>query len=69
MWRIDKPGAVASEGPVQEGKFTHLALDGPAEQVFFPAVELAVSLERTGMRAEAPSSPYVYRGLCGKLWR
>lgn len=69
LWRIDKAGAVAPVGPLPEGKFTHLALDGPAEQVFFPAVELAVSLERAGVRPEAPSLPYVYRGLCGKLWR
>lgn len=69
LWRIDKAGAVAGVGPLKAGKFTHLALDAPAEQVFFPAVELAVSVERAGVRPEAPSSPFVYRGLCGKLWR
>lgn len=69
LWRIDKTGAVAPVGPVPQGKFTHMALDAPAEKVFFPAVELAVSLEPAGSRPQAPSSPFVYRGLCGKLWR
>lgn len=69
LWRIDKAGAVAAVGPLPNGKFTHLDLNEPAEQVFFPAVELAVSLEPSGTRPEAPTSPYVYRGLCGKLWR
>ena len=69
LWRIDKAGAVAGVGPLPEGKFVHLALDEPAEQVFFPAVELAVSIEPAGVRPGAPSSAFVYRGLCGKVWR
>lgn len=69
LWRIDKAGGVASVGPLAEGRFTHLELGEPAEKVFFPAVELAVSLEAVGGRPEAPSLPFVYRGLCGKLWR
>ena len=56
-------------GPLLEGKFVHLALDAPAEQVFFPAVELAVSIEPVEVRPGAPSSGFVYRGLCGKVWR
>ena len=69
LWRIDKAGAVAGVGPLPEGKFVHLALDAPAEQVFVPAVELAVSIESAGSRPGAPSSSFVYRGLCGKVWR
>lgn len=69
LWRIDKAAAVAGVGPLPQGKFTHLALDAPAEQVFFPAVELAVSVEGADTRPAGPTSPYVYRGLCGKLWR
>lgn len=69
LWRIDKAGAVAAVGPLPNGRFTHIELDQPAEQAFFPAVELAVSLEPAGSRPEAPTMPYVYRGLCGKLWR
>ena len=72
LWRIDKAGAVTAVAPlpdVSSGTITHLALNAPAEQVFFPAVELAVSLEPVGSQPEAPTSPFVYRGLCGKLWR
>jgi anti-sigma-K factor RskA len=69
LWRIDKAGAVEAVGPLPNGKFTHLALKESAEQVFFPAVELAVSLEPVGTQPGAPTQPFVYRGLCGKLWR
>lgn len=69
LWRIDKAGAAEAVGPMPEGKLTHLALNDTAEQVFFPAVELAVSVEPSGTQPRAPSQPFVYRGLCGKLWR
>ncbi len=69
LWRIDKTGAVAALGPMPSGKWTHLALSETAEQVFFPAVELAVSLEPLGTQPSAPAQPFLYRGLCGKLWR
>lgn len=69
LWRIDKAGAVAAIGPLSNAPWTHVALTEPAEQVFFPAVELAVSLEAVGTRPTVPTQPYVFRGLCGKLWR
>lgn len=69
LWTIDKAGAVALVVPLTEGKFTHVTLGEPAEKAFFPAVELAVNLEPAGTRPQAPSSTFVYRGLCGKLWR
>jgi len=69
LWRIDKAGAVAALGPMPNGKWTHLTLSETAEQVFFPAAELAVSLEPVGAQPGAPTQPFVYRGLCGKLWR
>ncbi len=69
LWRIDKAGAMAGLGPIQNGKWTHLALSKTAEEVFFPAVELAVSLEPVGTQPGTPTQPFVYRGLCGKLWR
>lgn len=68
LWRIDQAGGVAAVGPLPNGKLTHLALKDTAEQVFFPAVELAVSLEPVGAEPDAPTQPFVYRGLCGKLW-
>lgn len=69
LWRIDKAGVVEAVGPLPDGKFTHLALKETAEQVFFLAVELAVSLEPLEAQPGAPTQPFVYRGLCGKLWR
>lgn len=69
LWRIDKAGVVAALGAMPNGKWTHLTLSETAEQVFFPAVELAVSLEPLGTQPSAPTQPFVYRGLCGKLWR
>lgn len=72
LWRIDKAGAVTAVAPlpdVPHGPFTRLTLSEPAEKVFFPAVELAVSLEPVGSQPAAPTTPFVYRGLCGKLWR
>jgi len=41
----------------------------PAEKVFFTAVELAVSLEPIGAKPTTPTGAFVYRGLCGKLWK
>lgn len=69
LWRINKAGVVEAVGPLPNGKWTHLALNETAEQVFFPAVELAVSLEPLGAQPSIPTQPFVYRGLCGKLWR
>ncbi len=69
LWRIDKVGVATGLGPLPAGKWAHMALNEPAEKTFFTAVELAVSLEAAGTQPNAPSQPYVYRGLCGKLWR
>jgi hypothetical protein len=30
---------------------------------------LALSIESAGAAPALPSGPFVYRGLCGKLWR
>lgn len=69
LWRIDKAGAITAVAPLPSGQFTRVTLEEPAEQVFFPAVELAVSLETAGDTPAIPTQPFVYRGLCGKLWR
>jgi len=69
LWRIDKAGAIAAVGALPKGKFTHLTLGEPAEKLFFTAVELAVSIEPSGTTPVVPSQRFVYRGLCGKLWR
>lgn len=68
LWRMDKDGKATSLGPIPNEKWARIALSAPAETVFFPAVELAVSTERQGSQPEHPELPFVYRGLCGKLW-
>ncbi len=68
LWRIDKDGQVQPVGALPDGKFVHVPLDAPAEDVFLPAVELAVSLEAQGASPAQPSQAFVYRGLCGKIW-
>lgn len=69
LWRIDKAGATTGLGPLPNWRWTHMALREPAEKTFFSAVELAVSLEPAGTQPTTPSQPFVYRGLCGKLWQ
>lgn len=72
LWRIDKDGVPTALGALPaeaSGKILRLTLSEPAEKTFFTAVELAVSIE-AGMEApSAPSVPFVYRGLCGKVWK
>lgn len=68
LWRIDKLGLVTPIAEFPNGKNVQLKLSQSAETVFFSAVELAVSLEPTGAQPTQPSSGFVYRGLCGKLW-
>jgi anti-sigma-K factor RskA len=72
LWRIDKAGQVSPVAAVPGAgvqKFVRLPLPGEAEALFFPAVELAVSLEPAGAQPAQPSGVFVYRGLCGKFWR
>jgi anti-sigma-K factor RskA len=71
LWRIDKAGVAAPLGAVPStgGKILHVPLKEPAEKAFFAAVELAVSTELEGKVPGTPSLPYVYRGLCGKVWK
>jgi anti-sigma-K factor RskA len=69
LWTIDANAQVAPVGPVPHGAFVQAPLPAPAEQVFSTAVELAVSIEPVGTRPAAPSGDFVYRGLCGKVWR
>lgn len=72
LWRIDKAGVTTALGllPTETaGKILHMTLAEPAEKAFFPAVELAVSLEPGPQPPAAPTQPFVYRGLCGKVWK
>lgn len=72
LWRIDKAGVPTALGVLPSdprAKILHMTLPEPAEKVFFPAVELAVSVEPDGTVPVVPTQPYVYRGLCGKIWK
>lgn len=69
LWRIDAAGKAVALGPLPSGKWVRMPLSEPAEKIFFQAVELAVSVERADETPQAPSQPFVYRGLCGKLWK
>jgi anti-sigma-K factor RskA len=71
LWRIDKAGTITPLGPIPapQHKLAHVTLPEAAEKAFFPAVELAVSIEPSGSRPATPSQAFVYRGLCGKLWK
>jgi anti-sigma-K factor RskA len=69
LWTLDAQGAARLVGPIPSGAFVSVPLEQPAEALFNTAVELAVSLEAAGAPPARPTSPYVYRGLCGKLWR
>lgn len=69
LWTIDKAGQVRAVSAIPNGAFVSAPLSRPAEETFFPAVELAVSIETAGTAPTQPSGPFVYRGLCGKLWK
>lgn len=69
LWTIDKDGVVFPVSAVPNGKFVSAPLPAAAETVFFPALELAISVEAVGTNPDKPSGPFVYRGLCGKLWK
>jgi len=69
LWTIDKDGQVHAVAAIPGGAFVSAPLSQPAEEAFFPAVELAVSIETAGAAPPQPTGPFVYRGLCGKLWK
>lgn len=69
LWRISADGSASPLGPMQGGKWVQMPLPEPAEKIFFQAVELAVSVEQAGSSPQVPALPFVYRGLCGKLWK
>lgn len=68
LWSLDARGEPQPIAALPAGAFVSLPLPQPAEALFQRAVELAVSLEAAGSTPARPAGPYVYRGLCGKLW-
>jgi anti-sigma-K factor RskA len=69
LWAIDADGATRPIGPVPQGSFAQVALTQTSETLFARAVELALSVESETAAPLLPNGPFVYRGLCGKLWR
>jgi anti-sigma-K factor RskA len=69
LWAIEANGKTRPIGAVPPGKFVQVALAQTSESLFASAIELALSVEAEGAAPQSPSGPFVYRGLCGKLWR
>ena len=69
LWAIEADGKTRPIGPVPQGRFVKVALAQTSETLFASAAELALSIEAETAAPLLPSGPYVYRGLCGKLWR
>jgi anti-sigma-K factor RskA len=69
LWAIEANGKTRPIGPVPQGKFVQVPLAQTSETLFASATELALSIEAETAAPLLPSGPYVYRGLCGKLWR
>lgn len=69
LWTLDAAGKAKPIGPLPTGGFVKVKLPQPSETLFADAKELAVSLEAAGSTPTSPAGAFVYRGLCGKLWR
>jgi anti-sigma-K factor RskA len=69
LWTLDADGRTRPFGPVPQGSFVQVVLAGTSETLFSSATELALSIEPAHVVPAQPSGAFVYRGLCGKLWR
>jgi anti-sigma-K factor RskA len=69
LWAIEANGTTRPIGPVPQGKFVQVPLAQTSDVLFATATELALSIEAQTAAPLLPSGAYVYRGLCGKLWR
>lgn len=69
LWTLNAQGRMHPIGPLGNAPFNRVPLPRPAEDLFAQATELAVTIEPAGTSPQVPSSSFVYRGLCGKLWR
>ena len=69
LWLIDAQGVASAVAPVPQGPFVQAGLADTAEIIFKRAVELGVTFETVGAAPTAPTGAWVYRGLCGKVWR
>jgi anti-sigma-K factor RskA len=69
LWTLDADGKTRPIGAVPQGPFVQVLLSETSEKLFARAAELAVSIEPANAAPVQPSGAFVYRGLCGKLWR
>ena len=69
LWAIDANGNTRPIGALPLGAFVQVPLTQPSEKLFASAIELAVSIEPLGTPPTQAAGAFVYRGLCGKLWR
>ena len=69
LWAIEANGKARPIGAVPQGSFVQVPLAQTSEQLFGSATELALSIEPLGAAPLQPGGAFVYRGLCGKLWR
>ena len=69
LWAIEANGQTRPIGPVPQGSFVQVPLAQTSEKLFASATELALSIEAEFAAPLRPGGPFVYRGLCGKLWR
>jgi anti-sigma-K factor RskA len=69
LWVVEADGKTQPIAALPQGKFVQVALPQTSEKLFAKATELAVSIEVAGAAPAASAGPFVYRGLCGKLWR
>jgi anti-sigma-K factor RskA len=69
LWVIEGKDKTRPIGAIPSGAFVNVALPQTSEKLFAAATELAVSIEPVNTAPLQPSGAFVYRGLCGKLWR
>lgn len=69
LWTLDDDGGVRPVGAVPDGSFVSVKIAADSETTFRRARELALSHEPLGSQPAQPSGAFVYRGLCGKLWK
>ena len=69
LWALEADGKTRPIGPVPQGAFVQVPLSDTSDKLFATATELALSVEPAGTAPLQPGGAFVYRGLCGKLWR
>jgi anti-sigma-K factor RskA len=69
LWAIEPSGAVSPVGPVPPQASGRSPRSDRAASVFATVVGFGVTVERSGEVPQSPAGAFVYRGVCGRLWR